>query len=255
VPPSALTTRRMLPSRALTRTRTGPLSRRLISSTLQRRHNAVRTACANSPQMAGTVHLSEKLLIDEHVGTLCALLRSGESPVDGTRRIFLERNNIGDTGADSCVEGVVAQPCSASRLSGGSSPDGNKARLELPREPFGPTHGQSAAWSALAGHAAYRPCTVFPPSIGAKQLASLLEGGATPAVTSIRLYMNEIGDEGAAALVRAALSGAVPKLKSISLDPCRNEHRPGPGRTDWPGRSEKNCPGRPVRLADVTEAA
>lgn len=38
-------------------------------------------------------------------------------------------------------------------------------------------------------------------------------------MTSIRLYMNEIGDEGAAALVRAALSGAVPGLKSISLDP------------------------------------
>ena len=38
-------------------------------------------------------------------------------------------------------------------------------------------------------------------------------------MTSIRLYMNEIGDEGAAALVRAALSGAVPRLKSISLDP------------------------------------
>ena len=53
--------------------------------------------------MAGTVHLSEKLLIDEHVGMLCTLLRSSESPV-GTRRIFLERNNIGDTGAKLTVK-------------------------------------------------------------------------------------------------------------------------------------------------------
>ena len=68
-------------------------------------------------------------------------------------------------------------------------------------------------------------------TLGAKQLASLLEEGGTPAVTSIRLYMNEIGDEGAAALVRAALSGAVPKLKSISLDP-HVKSRPGSDRDE-----------------------
>ena len=77
-------------------------------------------------------------------------------------------------------------------------------------------------------------CTVLSTvlsTLGAKQLASLLEEGGTPAVTSIRLYMNEIGDEGAAALVRAALSGAVPKLKSISLDP-HVESRPGSDRDE-----------------------
>ena len=84
----------MLVFRVLVRTCT-PLPRRWSSSSL-RRHEAVRTACANSPQRAGTVHLAEKLLLDEHVGTLCQLLRSGE-PAAG--RIFLERNNIGDTGA------------------------------------------------------------------------------------------------------------------------------------------------------------
>ena len=81
-------------SRALARACTGPLSRRWITlqptrdapaavSTLQRRHDAVRTACANSQQMAGTVHLSEKLLLDEHVSALCTMLR-GASPYTTT---------------------------------------------------------------------------------------------------------------------------------------------------------------------------
>ena len=74
-------------------------------------------------------------------------------------------------------------------------------------------------WPATHTYRPHRPLSTCLVTSGAKQLASLLEGGATPAVTSIRLYMNEIGDEGAAALVRAALSGAVPGLKSISLDP------------------------------------
>ena len=132
---------RMLSSRALARTCTGPLSRRWTSSTLQRRHDAVRTACANSPQMAGTVHLSEKLLIDEHVDMLCTLLRSGESPV-GTRRIFLERNNIGDTGAKLCQKTsctAIGQP--AGRLR-------SKARLRASLNP----PQSPAALSALAGH-------------------------------------------------------------------------------------------------------
>ena len=36
---------------------------------------------------------------------MCTLL-SGKAPVIGTRRIFLERNNIGDAGAASPVEDV-----------------------------------------------------------------------------------------------------------------------------------------------------
>lgn len=50
----------------------------------------------------------------------------------------------------------------------------------------------------------------------------LLEDGAAPALHTIRLYMNEIGDDGAAALVRATLSGCdnggTPKLKMLCLD-------------------------------------
>ena len=76
------------------------------------------------------MHLSEKLLLDEHVSALCTMLRgaspyttqagtvstqavgavstllTGKAPVVGTRRIFLERNNIGDAGAASSVEDV-----------------------------------------------------------------------------------------------------------------------------------------------------
>ena len=85
--------------------------------------------------MAGTVHLSEKLLIDEHVGMLCTLLRSGESPV-GTRRIFLERNNIGDTGEPLC------QKTSCTAIA--NQQDSLRASLNPPQSP--------AALSALAGH-------------------------------------------------------------------------------------------------------
>ena len=49
--------------------------------------------------------------------------------------------------------------------------------------------------------------------------------------------MNEIGDEGAAALVHAALSGAVPKLKSISLDQ-HVKHRP----ERWPAKPALGVP-------------
>ena len=82
--------------------------------------------------MAGTVHLSEKLLIDEHVDMLCTLLRSGESPV-GTRRIFLERNNIGDTGAKLCQD-IVYSHRPAGRTTG-SAPEAPKHAFGQPQPP------------------------------------------------------------------------------------------------------------------------
>ena len=94
VPCVGSTSTMRLASALATRTCTGPpLSRHLSSSRLQRRHDSVVAACADTSQRGGTVHLAEKLLLDEHVDTLCALLRGDAPPVAG--RIFLERNGIG----------------------------------------------------------------------------------------------------------------------------------------------------------------
>ena len=46
----------------------------------------------------------------------------------------------------------------------------------------------------------------------------MIEGGALPTLHTIWLYGNQIGDSGADAIIRAAVSGALPRLKYLSLD-------------------------------------
>ena len=70
---------------------------------------------------------------------MCTLL-SGKAPVIGTRRIFLERNNIGDAGAASSVDDLWHSL---------RRPLGGRACLRLPQASV--SLGQSAACSALAG--------------------------------------------------------------------------------------------------------
>ena len=102
--------------------------------------------------MAGTVHLSEKLLIDEHVDMLCTLLRSGESPV-GTRRIFLERNNIGDTGAKLCQDIVYShRPAGDHRLrSGGAKACFRPASTPLSHRPLLSANQRTSGKTVRAG--------------------------------------------------------------------------------------------------------
>mmetsp|Transcript_35625 Transcript_35625/g.84070 ORF Transcript_35625/g.84070 Transcript_35625/m.84070 type:complete len:151 (-) Transcript_35625:176-628(-) len=138
--------------------------------------------------MAGTVHLSEKLLLDEHVSALCTMLRgaspytttagtvstqavntvctllSGKAPVIGTRRIFLERNNIGDAGAKQL----------ASLLEEGMTPNVTSIRLYM---------------NEIGDE-------------GAAALVRAALSGAVPKLKSISLDTNQLSVEGKAALRR-----------------------------------------------------